>query len=234
MLVNFRCEPTTLSRILPKPFRPKLVKSWGMAGICLIRLGNVKPAFLPGDLGFNSENAAHRIAVEWNEGGKTREGVFIPRRDTNSRLNRFAGGRFFPGVHHAAKFQVWETSDCFKLEMKSHDGDVFVRVQARVADTLPTGSIFGSLAEASAFFQGGALGWSTRKVSNEFDGLELICREWRMETLEVERVESSFFENREIFPAGSAQFDSAILMRNIAHEWHSRGRLTVLKGATMP
>ena len=57
MLVNFRCEPTTLSRILPKPFRPKLVKGWGMAGICLIRLGNVKPAFFPGDLGFNSENA---------------------------------------------------------------------------------------------------------------------------------------------------------------------------------
>lgn len=229
MLVNFRCEPTSLSQILPPPFRPKLLSGWGMAGICLIRLANVKPAFVPGDFGLNSENAAHRIAVEWDEDGKTREGVFIPRRDTSSMLNRVAGGKFFPGVHHAAKFQVWETNN-FKLEMKSDDGEAFVRVRARVADTLPTGSIFHSLAEASVFFQGGALGWSARATQNEFDGLELSCREWKMEALNVECVESSFFGNEKIFPTGTAEFDSAFLMRNIAHEWHARGRLTTAKG----
>ncbi len=232
MLINFRCEPTTLSQILPPPFRPKLVSGWGMAGICLIRLGNVKPAFVPGDFGLSSENAAHRIAVEWDEDHRTREGVFILRRDTSSILNRGAGGRFFPGVHHAAKFQAWETNECFKLEMKSDDGEAFVRVRARVADTLPIGSVFRSLADASAFFQGGALGWSARASHNEFHGLELSCREWRLETLDIECVESSFFGNDKIFPARSAEFDSAFLMRNIAHEWHARGRLTTSKGTT--
>jgi len=229
MLVNFRCKPDVLARLLPPPFSPKLVNGWGMAGICLIRLGGLGPAFLPAFCGLTSENAAHRIAVKWDEDGATREGVFIPRRDTNALLNRLAGGKIFPGIHHAAKFEIIETDNHFKLEMQSEDGESFVRVSVRVSDELPDGSIFSSLAEASDFFRGGALGWSARTAGNEFDGLELHCREWRMESLAVEKVESSFFENSKLFPPSSAKFDSAFLMRNIAHEWRARGRLTAIE-----
>jgi hypothetical protein len=164
--------------------------------------------------------------VEWNEGDATREGVFIPRRDTNSLLNRLAGGKIFPGVHHAALFQVWETGDRFKLEMRSADGEAFVRVLAHVASQLPGDSVFRSLPEASEFFRGGALGWSARPSGDEFDGLELRCDDWRVEPLTVERVESSFFGDRKLFPPGSAVFDNALLMRAIEHDWIAHGRLT--------
>jgi hypothetical protein len=226
ILVNFRCRPHALQKVLPAPFHPKLIRGWGMAGICLIRLAGIRPAFLPAIAGLRSENAAHRIAVEWEDAGGTREGVFIPRRDTNARLNRLAGGRLFPGVHHAAAFKVAETARHYELEMRADDGTAFVCVRARLADKLPPDSIFCSLAEASAFFQGGALGWSSRVKENTFDGLELSCDQWRMEPLEVEKVESSFFDNPNFFPAGSAAFDSAFLMRGIAHQWHARGQLT--------
>jgi len=229
ILINFRCEPDALERLLPPPFRPKLVAGRGIAGICLIRLGGIHPAFLPARCGLTSENAAHRIAVEWDEDGVLREGVFIPRRDTNALLNRLAGGKLFPGVHHAAKFEINETNDRFGLEMHSGDGKAFVGVLARVTGKLPDGSVFKSLAMASEFFRGGALGWSARTADNGFDGLELRCREWQMECLAVEKVESSLFENTGLFPLGSAEFDSAFLMRGIAHEWHARGRLTLEK-----
>jgi len=225
VLVNFRCDPGMLARILPAPFRPKLIRGWGMAGICLIRLGKIRPAFLPALAGPTSENAAHRIAVEWDENGATREGVFIPRRDTNSVLNQLVGGRIFPGVHHAANFRVRETGDRFNLEVRSDDGAAFVRVLARGADQLPGGSIFHSLTEASEFFRSGSLGWSARPARDEFDGLELRCDEWWMEPLAVERVESSFFADCEMFPPGSTEFDSAFLMRNLRHTWHARGRM---------
>jgi hypothetical protein len=35
-------------------------------------------------------------------------------------------------------------------------------------------------------------------------------------------VESSFFEDRQRFPEGSVRFDSALLMRDLQHEWHAR------------
>src|SRR5438105_2598391 len=86
ILVNYRVDPEVLARILPKPFQPKLANGVGMAGVCLIRLKHIRPRFLPPFLGFSSENAAHRIAVQWQQGGEPREGVFIPRRDTSSRF----------------------------------------------------------------------------------------------------------------------------------------------------
>src|SRR4051812_12690190 len=96
ILVNYRVAPQVLAKFLPVPFRPKLIQGVGMAGVCLIRLKHIRPRSFPLPLGLSSENAAHRIAVEW-EG---REGVYIPRRDTSSRINAAVGGRLFPGVHH--------------------------------------------------------------------------------------------------------------------------------------
>ena len=226
LLVNFRCDPDVLGRLLPPPFRPKLVNGRAVAGICLIRLEHVRPAFLPGLTGFHSENAAHRIAVQWNSHGRPGEGVFIPRRDTDSRLNEIVGSRIFSGIHHPAEFWVSESPDEFAVKMQSADGAAFVEVRARVTDFLPVDSIFSSLSEASDFFQSGAIGWSARPDGHEFDGLELRCREWRMAPLEVDSVESSFFADRNLFPCGSVEFDSAFVMREIAHEWHNLGRLT--------
>lgn len=225
MLVNFRCDPDVVAKLLPAPFRPKLVGDFAMAGICLVRLGNVRPGFVPAAAGITSENAAHRIAVEWEENGVTQEGVFIPRRDTSSRLNRLAGGRLFPAVAHAADFRVWESNNRFKLELRSVDGVTFVRVAARVAETVAPGSVFRDLEEVSQFFQTGGVGWSARPAVGEFDGVELCCNRWQMEPLTVERVETSFFDDRERFPAGTAIFDSAFLMRNVSHEWRARGRM---------
>lgn len=59
----------------------------------MIRFRELRPNFLPSWIGMSSENAAHRIAVEWDEDGQMQEGVFIPRRDTNSWFNKTLGGR---------------------------------------------------------------------------------------------------------------------------------------------
>ena len=225
MLVNFRCEPAALQRVLPAPFRPKLVRGWGLAGICLIRLNELRPRWLSTSFGFRSENAAHRIAVEWDENGERREGVFIPRRDTDSRLNQLAGSRLFPGVHHRAQFDVCESPNRFKLDMRSEDGEARVRIIARVAEAWPGASVFANLEEASAFFAAGSLGWSVGNRPGQLDGLELRSSGWRLEPLIIERVESSFFDNTNVFRLGTVELDSALLMRGIQHEWHAGGRM---------
>jgi uncharacterized protein YqjF (DUF2071 family) len=112
ILVNFRVDPEIIQPQLPKGFQPKLYAGQAIAGICLIRLEEIRPRFLPAPLGVTSENAAHRIAIRWRDGsGDPREGVFIPRRDTSSYLNHLAGGRLFPGEHHRADFTVSDTSN---------------------------------------------------------------------------------------------------------------------------
>lgn len=89
ILVNYRVAPEAMAGVLPPPFRPLLVHGYAIGGICLIRLKQVRPRRLPLPMGIGSENAAHRIAVQWEQDGERREGVYIPRRDTDSRLNAY-------------------------------------------------------------------------------------------------------------------------------------------------
>ena len=227
ILVNFRVDPQVIQNVLPSRFRPKLHQGQAIAGICLIRLEHIRPKMFPDIVGISSENAAHRIAVLWDEDNLTQEGVFIPRRDTASGLNHLLGGRVFPGEHHKAKFKVEENDDKIALSMKSDDGDVAVEVRGKISAELPQTSIFRSLSEASLFFETGSLGYSVTNDANRLDGLRLQTREWQVEPLEVERVYSSYFADEAKFPKGSAEFDHALIMRNIAHEWHTASDLRV-------
>ena len=219
ILVNYRVDADVLARVLPPAFRPQLVAGKGMAGICLIRLKGIGPRWLPKFAGIGSENAAHRIAVEWDDHGTTCSGVYIPRRDSSSILNRLAGGRLFPGVHHHSRFSVAETDTDYRVEMAHADG-TRVAVEGHVASHLPGDSLFGSLADASEFFARGALGYSATRRAGVYDGLELRTEQWKVAPLEIRRAESSFFDDPALFPAGTVQFDCALLMRHIAHEWH--------------
>jgi hypothetical protein len=222
LLVNYRVDPEYLQRLLPAPFRPKLIHGMGIAGICLIRLKYLRPPAVPVELGFSSENAAHRIAVEWEEQGEYHEGVYIPRRDTSSRFTALIGGRLFPGVHHHARFQVREEDEAFRVQMASDDGHTHVSVAAQLATQLPAHSIFASLQEASTFFEHGFLGYSVTNQAGKLDVLELRCRNWIVEPLQVTEVQSSFFDDPKRFPAGTAELDCALVMRAIRHQWHVR------------
>jgi len=221
LLINYRVDPDALSKVLPAPFRPKVVHGCGIGGICLIRLAGLRPRGWPIACGLRSENAAHRIAVEWDVDGRTHEGVYIPRRDSNSRINAAVGGRIFPGHHHRALFTVAESRDVFDVALRSVDADTHVAVRARVATQLPSSSIFNSLTEASEFLRGGSVGYSATRERRWFDGLALQIEDWQVEPLDVEHVASSFFDDRLRFPAGTAVFDNALVMRHIAHSWHA-------------
>ena len=212
---------------LPARFRPKLHGGHAVAGICLIRLEHIRPRFVPASIGLNSENAAHRVAVLWEENGATREGVFIARRDTDSQLNHLLGGRIFPGEHQQSSFSVEESESEISLSLQSTDATVAVKLEGTTAKTLPSTSIFSSLAEASAFFEAGSLGYSVTHDANRLDGLNLKMEQWRVEPLEIRTISSSYFSDETRFPRGSIEFDHALIMRNVAHEWHSAEDLYV-------
>lgn len=222
LLVNFRVDPDTLARLVPEPFEPLLVGGMGVAGICLIRLEQIRPAVVPGRWGVGSENAAHRIAVRLPDGD---EGVYIPRRDTNSRLNTVLGGRLFPGLHHHATFTSVESEDRVEVTMRSDDGDTWVEVSGRPSDVLESGSVFPDLETASGFFERGALGYSDTDDAGRYEALELRTENWRVKPLKIDRAVSSFFDDEERFPSGTVEFDNALLMRDVDHEWHARESL---------
>jgi len=219
LLVNYRVDPEVAASLLPTPLRPLLVNGWAVAGICLIRLGQLRPSWAPGWAGMRTENAAHRVAVEWDRTGGRQSGVYIPRRDSDSVATVLAGGRLFPGEHHRASFNVRETARNLHVAFASTDGTAQVSIDIRVAQCLQGSALFADVGEASDFFRHGSTGFSATRDNGRLDGLELRADRWVVEPAEVHAVRSSFFDDARLFPPGSATLDCALLMRDIPATW---------------
>ncbi|RAG81499.1 hypothetical protein DN069_32400 [Streptacidiphilus pinicola] len=228
LLLNYRVDPGIAATLLPPSLRPQLQRGWAVGGHCLLRIGAARPTWAPRGAGLRSENAALRFAVEWDgPDGRTQTGVYIPRRDSGSRLNTLVGGRLFPGEHHLARFTVAETPEQLDVAFAARDGGLRVDVGVDVVPELSGSRLFQDLAEASAFFRCGATGWSATASGVRLDGLLLETRDWRVEACRVRRATSSFFE---ALPAGAAGLDCALVMRNVAATWKPLPALAVAGG----
>jgi hypothetical protein len=225
LLVNYRVDPEVLAAVLPPPFRPATVDGYGVGGICLLRLGAVRPVGVPRRLGLTSENAAHRIAVEWDTPSGPATGVFIPRRETSSRVSALAGGRVFPGWQRHAHFDVREGDGRFEIRVRSHDGLADVEIDAHLSEHPMSGSVFTTVEAASTFFRSAPIGYAATPRDGVYDGVELGTDGWNLEPLHVARVASSFFDDRARFASGTATLDSAFLMSEIATRWRPQPEL---------
>lgn len=220
ILVNYRIDPSCAAKALPAPFRPRLHNGFAVGGVCLIRFQGLRPRGLPEAFGLSSENAAYRIAVEWDEAGATRVGVFIPRRDTDSRLNALAGGRLFPGQFQHAHFRVSEGDGRYSVEVGHGGRAPHILFNGQDCDAYPATSIFGSLEEAAAFVAEGAMGYSPHRRDGFHEGMELRLLDWHMSPLNIETAYVQLFEDSTGFPSGSCEIDSATVMKQLKHEWH--------------
>lgn len=147
LLINYRLDVDVARTLLPDGLRPQIVDGSAVAGICLIRLNHLRPAWFRPRIGWGAENAAHRIAVEWDTPTGVETGVYIPQRHSASRLAVLAGGRIFPGHHTLASFAGAETDD--RIQVSLNAADVRVRADVAIVPTLQSG-LFHDLEEASA------------------------------------------------------------------------------------
>lgn len=77
-------------------------------------------------------------------------------------------------------------------------------------------------------------GYSSRPDSRTLDGLLLKVPEWKVAPLNIRSVRSAYFDDPALFPPGQIEFDHALLMRDIRHEWHSEPAMTVMQATSLP
>lgn len=219
LLVNYRLDPAAAARILPRGLRPDLAGGFAVGGICLIRLGQLRPRTVPARFGLRTENAAHRIAVLWDGPRGPQRGVYIPCRDTSSVLTAGLGGRIFPGEQHRAEFDVCESAGLLRVGFRSRDGKASARVEAAPGERLSGSLLFGDLEEASRFFRDAPTGYAARESGPGLDGVTLDTGRWEVTPTDLLSVESSYFSDAALFPPGAAEPDSALLMRDIEAGW---------------
>lgn len=214
LLITYRVDPEVAQGLIPDPFRPQLVDGSAVAGVCMIGLHSIRPGWFRPRVGFRSENIAHRVAVEWNEHGETRTGVYIVERHSSAVLPTLVGGRLFPGVQKRARVELNETESRFRVRMTAADTRVAVDVE--LGGTW-TSALFPTVEAASAFYEQGSVGWSPDRDGTGVEPLQLTSPEWAVEPARALSVESSFFD---ALPPGSAVLDSVVAMRDLPFLWN--------------
>ena len=104
-----------------------------------------------------------------------------------------------------------DDGDKIDFEMKSKDGEVTVQVRGCTANLMSHISSFREVADASAFFERGSIGYSATSDANRLDGIQLRTKTWKVAPLRVEHAYSSFFADEKKFPKDTAAFDCALI-----------------------
>ncbi|KQR39486.1 DUF2071 domain-containing protein [Microbacterium sp. Leaf159] len=209
LLISYRVDPAVAATLLPDGFRPQIVGGSALAGVCVLGLESIRPSWVDRQWGLRSENAAHRIAVEWDAPEGVEQGVFIFERHSSAWHPVLFGGRMFPGVHRRARFRIRESGDRYALTMQAgaHSLDADVEVGGEW-----TSGVFASVDEASDFYRAGRVGWSLGHDGRTVEPVALSTEEWKIEGAQLHRLRSSFFD---ALPQGSAVFDSVVVMRDL-------------------
>jgi len=214
ILINYRVPTESLEAVVPEPFRPREAeKGMGLGSVCIMRLKNERPRLVPSMFGTSFETVTHRISVECDEGGEKKNCVYVPRRDTSSRVGTLAVKRLMPGDCEDAEFETDEKQDRHHVRINC-DTEV-IRASVEEAEKLPEDSVFGSIEDASQFFLDACIRYS--RSGSQHGAVEFRAYDWNMSSLRPLKVRSSYFERLE-----GSEYDSSLLMNDIKHEWHRR------------
>jgi hypothetical protein len=234
ILINYRVRPDVVQALLPSHLEPLVVNGYASAGVCLLRLKNIGIRYSPPWLRIASENAAHRFLVRFRGGKEKSNAVYIPRRDTDSMLNVVLAGKLLSWPHFPATFAVEEAKGSYSVKMQSKDGHASLDIKAQITDSFPGDSMFASIDHASCCFEGCSAGISPSAHPERFKMIRLKTKTWTVSPLRILSLRSSYFEDASLFPPGSIQFDHALLMEGIEHEWRDEAHGPHLQSSLLP
>ena len=229
ILVNYRVDPEVLASILARALPPQAHQRGRDGGhLPDPTEADTAPFPAPAPRAILREcRPSDRRRVE--HGNERHEGVFVPRRDTSSRLNTAVGGKLFPGAHHHARFSVQEEDGRYRIGLDGDDDRTHLlsRGMSHRGCRRPRSSDHSRRRPNSSSM----VLWVTRRRPKRGSSTVWNCgaSAGGLNRWTSTRVESSFFEDQVRFPAGSVEFDCALLMRGIEHEWH--GGRAALRGA---
>jgi hypothetical protein len=220
LVLNYRADPRLFSSIVPSPLQVATINGFAVFGICLIRLEKVRPKGFPSIVGVTAESMAHRIAVRFPYRGQSKDGVFIWRRDTSQCLMSAFGGYLFPGIFNPARFQVKDSPSAVVMDIKTRRGEADTQLTAHYGGEWKPTALFETLDGASQLLKQGDCGFSCTRSATRLEGMRLAAQDWKVSPLQVENYKSVFFDKLAAKLGCGFEFDHAIAMHGIRHEWH--------------
>jgi hypothetical protein len=221
VVILYRIAEAVAAQILPATAQPRQVADRTLAGIAFRRRRVVGSRFVPARL-HTSHCATHFVLVHSGTIGDPSGGVYIARRDTAPRWQAWISG---PGSGHPARFRVIDRQDSLELAGDSDDRSMHLLFKARVSRGVPDGSVFRSLPQAADTLTESLISLGLTSPDGVTGESPSVWRRVQLQPLQVECLESSFFDAWQQAGAGLVEFDSAFALREDQFAWSQAGTL---------
>lgn len=232
-------DPVVATRALPEGMRAKVVRGKALGVVLVTRFSKLRPRAWPVSIGISISTCTHAVLAQWESTGAQGVGLCVLRSDVDSRWLGPARGLVLPGVTHSARFHLRDEGHEFELGIHSLDGKVEVQARGLSVPELPKSSLFANRREAADLL--GLCGgeFVSSPAPGKLEPYSLDAEGGAVSACDVAAVRASWFEDSGPFPAGCAEFDSALVVRDLACIWRMSptpvdgyGRLTKIVSPT--
>jgi hypothetical protein len=229
----YDCRIITLFRFDPRQIRFSLpagmalrqaARDIGVGGVVVFRRQAMGSSLLP------LRPAAHKTvlhflsAESWRR-GQLQTGAVVMRYDTSSRWNAWVGRGWYGGRrHHHARVDVAHAVDAIQVRCESDDHAMRFVLDARPQRDADRLSAFASKDLVMQILRHDLREVSLLRQMRPGSGRRSMCQT-QLVPLGVEQLESSFFDDPQLFGRGAAQFDSAYWLRDEEVVWSEQGSL---------
>lgn len=212
-------DPVVATRALPEGMRAKVVRGRALGAVLVTRFSKLRPQAWPVSVGISISTCTHVVLASWELDGVRRTGLCVLRSDADSRWLGPARSLALPGVTHSARFRIEDEGHEFELGVRSMDGKVEVQAKGLSVPELPTSCLFGNQREAADLLglRGGE--FVSSPAPGKLEPYSLDVEGGAVSACDMAGASASWFEDSSTFPAGCAEFDSALVVRDLACVW---------------
>ena len=215
-IVNMRVPPHALATELPGSLEPQGVNGWGIISFCLLDLRRLTIAPLPAVVGPRSVSCAVRAAVLDEAGAPS---VFVPARQTSSRLGAWFTRRGFSAPHELVEIDVASHQDG-GTELRVTDRGVTAIDAWLRPHTAVQSEAFDSLDAFARFLAMGERSYGRSRHDGKLTVLDLHKADAVYEPLSIERIDGPFVDH---WQSAGGELDSAFRTTNARYEWKYYG-----------
>lgn len=222
LVLAYAVPAPILRPLLPAGLTLDTYGNFGFLAIALVETRNLRPSFVPAQLGMSFFLSGYRIFTRYQtKAGRTLRGLRILRSDTNS-LSMQLFGNFLTHYHYErSQFRVEMTEQKYEVQVTTPDGRANLHVEADLSTptpALPAGSPFADFKEARKFAGPLPFTFDYEKQTHSIIRVEGVRQRWNPRPISVIVRQNTFLEQNPFRDAG-AILANAFYLEDVPYSW---------------
>jgi len=227
LVLTYAFPPETLQPLLPQGLVLDTFRGHGFLAVALVQTEDLRPSFLPAAMGRDFFLSGYRIFTRLAGGAQSKRGLRILRSDTDHPQMVCVGNLLTHYNYHLCQATFEEHSHGIHWIIRTQRSDADLEVFARLSGsppTLPSGSPFGTLAEARRFAGPLPYTFDYERETQSIIAIRAMRQGWNPELVEVEVRENTFLDH-EPFRCTQPVLANAFHVRDVPYQWQRGSRL---------